>query len=168
MTSHQPHDCLLNRLFTRRSKKTSKLRATGLCVGNSPVTGELPAQRASNAENVSIWWRHHDELIYLNAIRGCFVCHTVYEVMDLFPWEMITKMAISFLLNVEKNWNSAQINLSSTLNFLLKILFRRNNVHREIHHWNRRWFGAKWHATVPNSVAPVKHAVCKLMYMSQG
>ena len=24
-----------------------------------PVTGEFPAQRASNAENVSIWWRHH-------------------------------------------------------------------------------------------------------------
>ena len=29
-------------------------------VGNSPVTGEFPAQMASNAENVSIWWRHHD------------------------------------------------------------------------------------------------------------
>ena len=28
--------------------------------GNSPVTGELFAQKASNAENVSIWWRHHD------------------------------------------------------------------------------------------------------------
>ena len=57
--NHQPHDCLLNRLFRRRSKKTSKLRVTGLCVGNSPGTGEFPAQMASNAENVSIWWRHH-------------------------------------------------------------------------------------------------------------
>ena len=35
-------------------------RVTGLCVGNSPVTGEFPAQMASTAENVSIWWRHHD------------------------------------------------------------------------------------------------------------
>ena len=59
VSNHQPHDCLLNRLFRRRSKKTSKLRVTGLCVGNSPGTGEFPAQRASNAENVSIWWRHH-------------------------------------------------------------------------------------------------------------
>ena len=42
-----------------RSKKTSKLCVTGLCEGNSPVTGEFPTQRASNAENVSIWWRHH-------------------------------------------------------------------------------------------------------------
>ena len=24
------------------------------------VTGEFPALKASNAENVSIWWRHHD------------------------------------------------------------------------------------------------------------
>ena len=65
VSNHQPHYCLLNRLFRRRSKKTSKLRVTGLCVGNSPGTGEFPAQRASYVENVSIWWRHH---VY-------FVCH---------------------------------------------------------------------------------------------
>ena len=41
------------------SKKTSKLRDTGLCKGNSPVTGGFPSQKASNAKNVSIWWRHH-------------------------------------------------------------------------------------------------------------
>ena len=40
-------------------KKTSQLHVTGLCAENSPVTGEFPAQKASNAENVSIWWRHH-------------------------------------------------------------------------------------------------------------
>ena len=33
---NQHHDCLLNRLFRRRWKKTSKLRVTGLCAGNSP------------------------------------------------------------------------------------------------------------------------------------
>ena len=32
------HDCSLNRLFRRRSKKTSKLRVTCLCEGNLPVT----------------------------------------------------------------------------------------------------------------------------------
>ena len=60
VSNHQPHGCLLNRLFRRKSKKTSKLRVTGLCGGNSPGTGEFPAQMASYAENVSIWWRHHD------------------------------------------------------------------------------------------------------------
>ena len=36
ISNHQPHGCLLNRLFRHRSKKISKLRVTGLCVGNSP------------------------------------------------------------------------------------------------------------------------------------
>ena len=46
VSNHQPHGSLLNLLFRRRSKKTSKLRVTGLCAG----TGEFPAQRASNAD----------------------------------------------------------------------------------------------------------------------
>ena len=63
VSNHQPHDRLLNRLFGHRSKKTSKLRVTGLCAGNSPGTGEFPTQMASNAENVSIWWRHYDIIL---------------------------------------------------------------------------------------------------------
>ena len=53
-------DCLFNRLFSRRSKKSSELRITCLCDGNPPVTGGFPSQRASNAENISIWWCHYD------------------------------------------------------------------------------------------------------------
>ena len=60
--NHQPYQCLLNRLFRRRSKKIAKLRVTGLCAGNSQGTGEFLAQMASNAENVSILWRHHVKL----------------------------------------------------------------------------------------------------------
>ena len=45
-------------------KETSKLRVTGLCAGNSPVTGVFPAQSASNAENVPIRWRHHVDAGY--------------------------------------------------------------------------------------------------------
>ena len=56
VSNHQPHECLFNRLFRRRSKKTSKLRVTGLCVGNS--------QRASYAKKVSIWWRHNEILAW--------------------------------------------------------------------------------------------------------
>ena len=72
LSNHQPHDCLLNRLFWHRSKKISKLRVTGLCARNSPVTGEFPAQRTSNAENVSIWWRHH------SRHGGGGICHVLY------------------------------------------------------------------------------------------
>ena len=70
VSNHQPHDCLLNRLFRRKSKKTSKLRGTGLCEDNLPVTNEFPAQRASNEENVSILWCHH-AMGFLGAINGC-------------------------------------------------------------------------------------------------
>ena len=61
------HFASWKRLFRRRSKKTSKLLVTGLCAGNSPVTGEFPPQKASNAENVSIWWRHHEWMIVIDA-----------------------------------------------------------------------------------------------------
>ena len=50
VSNHQRLDCLLNCLFRHTSKKTSELRATGLCDGNSPGTNELPAQKASNAK----------------------------------------------------------------------------------------------------------------------
>ena len=59
VSNHQPHDFYSTVYSRRRSKKTSKLRVTGLCEGNSPMSGEFPAQRVNNAENVSIWWRHH-------------------------------------------------------------------------------------------------------------
>ena len=68
VSNHQPRDCLLSRLFRRKSKKSSKLRVTDLCVGNSPGTGEFPAQMASNTENARIWWCHHAISAYDNAM----------------------------------------------------------------------------------------------------
>ena len=87
VSNHRRTDCLLNRLFRYRSKKTSKLLVTILCTGNSPVTGEFPAQKASNAENVSIWWRHHGydtsrsaQLIHCITKRE----HSVTEALSSF------------------------------------------------------------------------------------
>ena len=77
VSNHQPHDCLLNCLFRRKSKKTSKLRVTCLCERISPLIGEFPAQRASYAENVSLLWRHHENVarrsggIPFSAITDC-------------------------------------------------------------------------------------------------
>ena len=80
LSNHQPHDCLLNSLFGRRSQKTWKLRVTGLCEGNSPVPGEFPAQKASNAENISIWWRNHG---WISNYRGpyCITSDHVYIIV---------------------------------------------------------------------------------------
>ena len=122
VSNHQPHGCLLNRLFRRKSKKTSKLRVTGLCAGihrwisrtngqlrgkcfhlmtsscrrlsslplglsTVPKNGEFPAQMASYAENVSIWWRHH--------AAGCRHCH-LGCLQYLKSWHCDLNYAIDF------------------------------------------------------------------------
>ena len=93
VSNHQCLHCLLKCRFRRRTKKTSNLRVTGLCAGNSPVTGEFPAQKASNAENVSIWWRHHawlwlwsaeisHEISSTTISKLCVISEPFFEVLD--------------------------------------------------------------------------------------
>ena len=89
-SNHQPHGCLLNRLFRLRWKKTPKLRITGLCEGNSPVTGEFPAQKASITENVSIWWRHHS---YGRDVE-----------LKMFLWSSIAQSVCGWTLSLLESW----------------------------------------------------------------
>ena len=88
VSNHQPYECLLNRSSRRRSKKTPKPRVIGLCEGNSLVTSEFPAQRASNAENYSIWWRHLVMGVFLRYHRS-----NLFQV-DAFCAIVITKDSI--------------------------------------------------------------------------
>ena len=81
ISNHQPHGCLLNCLFRRKSKKTSKLRITDLCAENSPGTGEFPTQMASNMENVSIWWRHH-VVPWWHMCRACYYAKMNNDAMQ--------------------------------------------------------------------------------------
>ena len=83
-------------------KETSKLRVTGLCAGYSPGTGEFPAQMASNAENVSIWWRHHGHLgpvtncgRYCNPRRPLVRLHTRAQYLRCFVFFFILLTIIS-------------------------------------------------------------------------
>ena len=75
VSNQQPPDCLLNRLFRHKTKKTSKIRDTGICTANSPVTDEFPAQMTRNAEIISIWWRHHASYWTQNAYISHNTCH---------------------------------------------------------------------------------------------
>ena len=96
VSNHQPRDCYLN--LRRRSKKTSKLRVTGLCEGNSPVTDEFPAQRVSNAENASFddvimsWSRwgdsHQDRKSSTLAARKLVIFHRSFRHLNSrIPYE---------------------------------------------------------------------------------
>ena len=117
VSNHQSYDCLLNRLFRRRSKKTPKLRVTGLCAGSSPVTGEFPAQMASNAENVSILLRHcENTLLYVlsmilhllflqsgNMHYGIMI-HSVIERLNCIIDQSRDKMAAILRTSFLKAW----------------------------------------------------------------
>ena len=100
VSNHQPHDCLLNRLFGRRSKKKSKLRVTGLCAGNSPGTAEFPAQMASNAENVSIWWCHHECCVLHNPDLPR--AHLLFLIGEAQNFIKIMKKQIELLIDSDK------------------------------------------------------------------
>ena len=88
VSNHQPHGCLLNRLFGRRSKKTSKLHVTGLCAGNSPGPVNSPHKGPVTRK----MFPFHDVIMILDnlfcliyiitynsytciIIRFCFVVH---------------------------------------------------------------------------------------------
>ena len=118
VSNHQPHDCLLSRLFIRRSKKISKLRVTGLCAGNSPVTGEFPAQMASNAENVCIWWRHHATFYNLPVLEHPWISP---KVRQLNYWEFPRFDACLISCQVSKSAPQAIYNLSKVNFFWVKL-----------------------------------------------
>ena len=47
-------------VYSGADQRKHQSSASLACEGNSPGTDEFPSQRASNTENVSIWWRHQD------------------------------------------------------------------------------------------------------------
>ena len=77
-------DCLLNRLFRRRSTETSKLCVTGLCEGNSPVTGEFPAQRPVSRETFRLWLG-----AIIGRIIGIPVLNSLIRTRIILRYEML-------------------------------------------------------------------------------
>ena len=68
VSNHQPHGCLLKRLFRRRSKKTSKLRVTSLCVVNSPGPVNSPHKGRVTRKMFPF-----DDVIMIIQLRRVFV-----------------------------------------------------------------------------------------------
>ena len=84
VSNHQPRECLLNRLTRCRSKKKKKTpRHWPLC---GEFTGDrgIPGTKASNAENVSIWWRHHEASDTEHFLISNDISDTGIEC--LLPW----------------------------------------------------------------------------------
>ena len=100
VSNHQPHGCLHNRLFGRRSKKTSKLRVTGLCAGNSPGPVNSPHKGP--------------------VTRKMFP----FVIMDMAPWTLLSGLApiqVTMVKNKCNPWmNSDIIDLMYERHFIYK------------------------------------------------
>ena len=87
VSTYQPHDCLLNRLFRCRSNQTSKLRVSGLCEGNSPLTGRFGYKQISSEAWFDLQpkfpYRNHS---FLNTFRGILSHHVWYFPPSLSQW----------------------------------------------------------------------------------
>ena len=73
-SNHQPHYCLFNRLFRHRWKKTSKLRVTGLCEGNSPVSFKQVSCR-------------HIQLVPRISKEENYLTEIILANQQLVPWK---------------------------------------------------------------------------------
>ena len=86
VSNHRRFDCLLNRVFWCRSKRP-KIRATGLCEGNSSITGEpvnFPTQRASNQkmfpfDDAIMSWVLYSKVCLHGRVRWVAVTVTILE-----------------------------------------------------------------------------------------
>ena len=95
-------------VFRRWSKKKFKApRHWPLCgAGNSMATGEFPAQMASNAENVSIWWRHHvkNMCIFFWNRRSMSGLRELWQVCYSIPLQVQTSHIFALT-----DWNAANM-----------------------------------------------------------
>ena len=76
VSNHQPHGCLLNRLFRRTSKKTSKLRVTGLYVRNSPGPVNSPHKGLVKRKIFPF-----DDIIMLNGFQSYLITAVTKNVL---------------------------------------------------------------------------------------
>ena len=94
VSNHQPHDCLLNRLFRRRSKKASKLRVSGLCAGISPGPVNCPHKgqlRGKCFHLMTSSWTHR---------RSVMLSADNFFPGSLMKWDLL---AVRYCLYVNKS-----------------------------------------------------------------
>ena len=113
ISNHLHLDCLLKHLHKHRFKKTSKLCVAGLCEGNLPVTSRFPSQRASNAEDLSIWWHHHavpagncfHHWILTSVFQGCKVIFLRPKLLFQLCWYPVfttTEVSIIYIFTLNE------------------------------------------------------------------
>ena len=130
--NHWCHGCLLNRLFRHRSKKTSKLRITGLCAGNyiGPVTRKMfPFDDVIMA----YWTIFHTSTIHLPVLSWQRNVHSHIRLPCGVWWQLIKYQCVDCA-------------------YLILIF---NNLYNALLQWKRRRgvFGTTMLSTLPCSAS---------------
>ena len=107
------------------------------------MTGQFPAQRASNAENVSIWWRHHDaigtyntshaDLKRMESFQGSIIKTSVFigKYVNMVPYWgrwAFPALKIEFWNKEHGSWNAFVMWLVATQGLLSGSLLGKNDV----------------------------------------
>ena len=101
----------------QRKHQSWKLLVTGLCPGYWPVTGESPAQMASNAEKVSILWCHHINVV---TVDDDFSGVISLWIIISSVWKLICENLIS--------WNSKYHKIISQHQYVCSVKSRLWNL----------------------------------------
>ena len=119
VSNHQPHDCLLNRLFSRRSKKTSKLRVTGLCAGKSPGPVISPhkgtvRRKMFSFDDVIVWviFTNHDWIIIL-ADSGLSLSRHLHYCWHISNCTFLNRLHRHLIQNIKKSIQERHLKMSS-------------------------------------------------------
>ena len=100
--NHQPHDCFFNRLFRQRSKETSKLHVTGLCVGNSrgPVNSphKWPVTRKMFPfDDVIMSWGSYWRQIRVGLSNGSLPGQITRSIVNPYLWHHMSSLDVNLL-----------------------------------------------------------------------
>ena len=123
ISNHQPYYCWLNCFFQMQIKENIKApHHWPLCGGggDSAVTSEFPAQRAGNAENVSISWRHYEILNPVGYQKGLIFMVNPKQWLEVQTVDFIVFNGIKYIIYPlhyqKRNWitDSRQLHIMRT------------------------------------------------------
>ena len=148
VSNHQPYDCLLSRLFRRRSKKTSKLRVTGLCAGNSPGPVNSPhkwlvTRKKFPFDDVIMTWFPFT----IDHMLSFFINKTVSLTCCLFWVQLITNRLVRWLHTTP--WECVRSRTVATENIIRGHIVFINGKHRQfswnkMYTWLQNYNNAQW------------------------
>ena len=98
-----------------------KENITGLCAGNSPVTGEFPAQKASNVENVSISWCHHT---WFEPMVDALTAEEYHYLLDWSQWIHCLCLLWGNMLDIQ--------GLLHAFSWFITSIFKKNYIYNSL------------------------------------